>query len=106
MFTHEPLQLVVDDGQLLAHAPPVHTAVVHGFVQLPQCATSVWRSTQLVPQAVSPVPHVHVPAVHVDPVEHAVPHAPQCAGSDCMSTHVPPQSVRPGSHAHVPPVQV
>jgi hypothetical protein len=48
---------------------------------------------------------LHVPASHIWPVEHALPHAPQLPALAWVSTHWPLQSVRPGRHAHWPPSQ-
>jgi hypothetical protein len=39
-----------------------------------------------------------MPAEHVCPVAHAVPHAPQLAGSIAVGAHEAPHMVNPGPH--------
>ena len=83
--------------------------------QLPQCAASVWVSTQTLPprarhsvSAPAPVPQLsaHLPSSHTCVAVHFVPHAPQFAASVFRSTHAPVHAVAPVGHAHAPSVQV
>src|SRR5262245_44916318 len=73
-------------------APPMDDSTpAHVAPQRPQFETSVWRSTQLVPQMERPgVVHAHRYEEHVEiPGGQAVPHAPQFIGSLASDTHVP-----------------
>jgi hypothetical protein len=85
-----------------AHAPLAGHAIPHA----PQLPRWVARSTQAVPQAVSPGPHTQLPDEHVMPVGHAMSHAPQCRLSDEVSTHEPLHmrrgSVQPLTSVHTP----
>jgi len=63
-------------------APPVPQLLM----QVPQLAPSVIRSTQWPPHAVVPVGHVQMPAMHIVPAAHVVPHVPQFVPSVIGST--------------------
>jgi hypothetical protein len=76
--------------------------------QLPQLSRSVFRSTQLAPQATCPgcvQPVLHAPAEHICPLVQATPQAPQLLPSLIKLRHTPEQSVSPCWHTHAPPVQ-
>ena len=96
-----PLQLHVPPEQM----PP------QGWLQAPQLASSVFRSTHTPLQSVEPVPQpaaVQVPPVQVP--EHAAPQLPQLASSVCVSTQTPLQisewsPVHPPDPTQPPPVQ-
>jgi hypothetical protein len=96
VFAQSPLHSVSVGSHVLAHVPPLQTAVapLHTVVHEPQCVLSVSVSTQTPLQAVSPGPQ-QMPLVHVSPEAHATPPAPaqppQFASSVCGSEHEPPQ---------------
>jgi hypothetical protein len=78
----------------------------HTVVQLPQWFLSAFRSAHArvppLPQFVKPVTHLHVPLLHVELLEHALPHLPQLSPSVCVSTHAVPHGSRPPAHVHTP----
>jgi hypothetical protein len=74
--------------------------------QAPQFWTSVISFAQLVPHAVSPLGHWHIPCWQLRPVPQAVPQVPQFAASVCRSTQAVPQAFLPAEHAHAPFVQL
>jgi hypothetical protein len=66
------------------HVPPEQAwPAGQVVVQNPQCAGSVFRSTQLVPQRLNPAAHVgwQVPVAQVWPAAQALPQEPQFLGS-------------------------
>jgi hypothetical protein len=109
--TQTPEQLA---RPVVQHLPRVQVwLAVQNVAQVPQCRSSVWRSTHrgLAPaQKVAPAPQLHAALVHV-PRPHFTPQAPQFISSDERSTQVPEQFTVPvGQHLpalHVwPPAQV
>jgi hypothetical protein len=62
---------------------------LHPWSHAPQWVESELVSTQVPPHSVCEGVHVstHAPALHMNPVAHAVPHAPQLVGSELVSTH-------------------
>ncbi|MEP7049030.1 MAG: hypothetical protein ABJB12_01705 [Pseudomonadota bacterium] len=80
--------------QLPAHTGLAFAGALQLAPHLPQLEVSVPRFTQdplqfvCVPQSV-----VHSPALHTEPVPHAVPHLPQSFESDCRSMQDAPQGV-------------
>jgi hypothetical protein len=78
-------------------------------VQSPQCAESVFVSTQRLPpvpaHTVKGASHAQCDIMHAVPAGQALPHAPQLLRSLPRSTHVPPQGVVPTLHAHIPAMQ-
>ncbi len=73
----------------------------HAVPQVPQCAGSLFVSTQIEPHCTVPTPQLreHVPFEQIRPAPHAFPHAPQLAVSLEKST-------QPPSQADPPPVQL
>src|SRR5688572_21073339 len=69
----------------------------HGLLQLPQYASSVVRSTQMLPHLVVGATQFtpHAPFEQTSPAGHALPHMPQFVGSVFASTHRPPHFVCP-----------
>ena len=63
--------------------------------QAPQLLSSLWVSTQAVPQAVRPIEQAvrHMPAEHTWPAVQAVPQAPQWVALVAVSTQAPLQRV-------------
>jgi hypothetical protein len=86
----EPEQVVVPvacvESQVTPHAPQL--VVVVSLTQVP-------------PQRICPVGHLHAPAWHVDPPVHAFPQAPQLLSSFCSLTQAPLHAVKPVLHANV-----
>jgi hypothetical protein len=73
------------------------------LVHLPQLLVSVFTSTQLMPQRVSPlVLHSQWPDLQVVSLVHSFPQAPQSFGLVCRFTHVPLQRDMPLGHAQLP----
>jgi hypothetical protein len=92
--THSPLVHVLSRGQAIPHAV--------------QFWSSFRRSAQLVPQAVSPGPHLHMPLSQWVSPWHAMPHAPQFASFVSVMTQAPPHTVCPEGHCdtHAPCRQI
>jgi hypothetical protein len=84
------------------------SAPVHAVVQSPQCASSLFRSTQAPEHTFRPVPQpsAQTPALQTWFAEQGVPQAPQCAGSLARSTHAPEQVVFPASQTQSPALQI
>ena len=90
-------------GQTTEHVPFTHPHVPppmgappsppQAVPQVPQFATSVFRSTHALPHFDCEAPHWHVPWTHFAPMEHTVPHLPQFASSAFRSAHLPSQVV-------------
>jgi hypothetical protein len=80
----------------------------HAWLQLPQCATLVVKSTQSEPHWSSSAAHDvwHWPAEHTLPTAHAVPHVPQFAALESVSTQVPEHWVKPAWHWQLPFTQL
>jgi hypothetical protein len=72
----------------------------------------LWAATHGKPAAAvmsqTPIvaPPLHLPALQVCPLPHAMPHAPQLVASVIRLLHVPEQSVWPLAQAHWPALQV
>jgi hypothetical protein len=91
-----------------AQVPSVQrTPPAHAVPQAPQFLLSVDRSTQVVPQSVSPVSQVplHAPATQVVPRMQRMPQPPQFAGSVSVSVHDAPQRIVPVPHEQAPATQ-
>lgn len=81
---------------------------MHRFPQLPQLSGSLDRSTQLVPQALSPPPQsmLQVPDLQrgvPSPAGQALLHEPQWFGSVSVSTQAPRHSSSPVRHSKSQP---
>ncbi len=78
----------------------------HELPQAPQFEELVRRLTQVLPQAVRPVPQLtHAPATHTRFAPHLLAHAPQLFRSVARVTHVPPQLAWPAGHWQTPAAQ-
>ena len=115
MALHEhPPHAQVDASHVSVPCPPPHVCVEFAAhapcpVQLDQLEyVPLLQVRDCVPQlphvCVAAPEHGQAPAVHVDPLGHAVPQAPQLLLSVCSLTHVVPQSVVPPPQEHVPHV--
>lgn len=96
-------------GLLQTQPPPTQLAPVgHELVQLPQCAVSVFSSTQTPPQLWSGS-QTHAPPAQCVPAEHLLLHTPQLFESIVKSAQAPPQtaatSVPLAWQVHTPFVQ-
>jgi hypothetical protein len=88
-------------GQVVEQVPEKHPSVAaHAFPHPPQFAWFDAVKTQAVPHSVCPAPHVHLPALQVEPGLQDVPQPPQLAESDVVSTHAAPHWVAPGIAGH------
>ncbi|MFO0560349.1 MAG: hypothetical protein U0269_20195 [Polyangiales bacterium] len=108
--------------QRTPQAPSAHVAAALGPAEqtrphIPQLFTSVVASThETIPPLVqrmlgSGQSKRHVPAPHICPAGHALPHAPQFIGLDRVSASQPlvgsrSQSAKPASHAPIPHVPI
>jgi hypothetical protein len=92
-----PEHIVLPEGQLAAHSPPLQTPVAGQTAQVvPQCASfDAWHEP---PHKTSPDAHTHDPFSQVVPVPQVVPHVPQFWLSVAVSTHAVPHAVRPVLH--------
>jgi hypothetical protein len=73
---------------------PIGQACPH----IPQFAGSMLSDVQRSGQSVSPIPHVHAPAVHPASGGHIIPHAPQFCALVIRFTHAPAHIVCPVGH--------
>ncbi|MEZ4393713.1 MAG: hypothetical protein R3A48_21800 [Polyangiales bacterium] len=96
-------------GQVASQRPDTQRVpAAQAFPHDPQEAESLWVSTQReappASQRCSDPGHAQVPALHVCPASHAVPHAPQFIGSLRRSRQLAPQALSPAPQlaAHAP----
>jgi hypothetical protein len=73
----------------MTHVPPQQPLpATHIDPQAPQLLLLVLRLTQMPPQLVVPVGHMHTPLVHVAPIGHVRPHIPQLLVSlEVLASH-------------------
>jgi hypothetical protein len=95
------------------HAPATHFCLsAHFFLQAPQLASSLVKSTHWSSQAVFAGSQalVHTPRTHVvsGPPLQGLLQAPQLAASEVTSTHAAPHFMNPGAQVkpHVPALHV
>lgn len=115
--TQVPLQTdAPGESQLVPQTPALQTAVPpvtvgQALPHEPQLCASLWRLTQLVPQATSPLGQLsmHWPCEQTCPLGQAWPHEPQFEASVWRLTQVLPQIVSPATWQellHLPPLHV
>jgi hypothetical protein len=97
---HTPPQFVWPGGQVVVHPPFTQTwPVEHAWLQLPQSATLLLVSRQLLAHWVKPdeqPPEVHSPLTQRSPGGHEVPQVPQWLPVDVRSVQAPSQLALPG----------
>lgn len=88
------------------HAPCAHVpALGQARSHAPQCAASLFVSTQASPHSSAFRGHMHCPALQLAASGQARSHEPQCAASVFKFTQSASQACSPVGHTHAPPTQ-
>jgi hypothetical protein len=88
----------VTGGGSQLQVPPEQVPRPQGWLQAPQFAVLVWRSTHAPAQSVCPAGHSQVPATQEPPVGQVTQPGPQVAASVWESTQLPKHRVWPEEH--------